>query len=63
LDRASKNENCLKRIITGDATWVYGYDVETKMQSSQCWKKFAETKKGAVGQVEHESHVDRFLFF
>jgi hypothetical protein len=26
------------------------------------WKKFAETKKGMVGQVERESHVDDFLF-
>jgi hypothetical protein len=35
LDHTSKQENFLKRIITGDETWVYGYDVETKMQSSQ----------------------------
>jgi hypothetical protein len=35
LDRASEDENFLKRIITGDETWVYGYNVETKMQSSQ----------------------------
>jgi len=32
---ANANENFLKNIITGDETWVYGYDVETKMQSSQ----------------------------
>jgi hypothetical protein len=25
------------------------------------WKKFAETEKGAVGQAERESHVDRFF--
>ena len=25
----------LKRVITGDELWVYGYDVETKAQSSQ----------------------------
>ena len=30
-----KNENFLKNNITGDETWVYGYDVETKMQKSQ----------------------------
>jgi hypothetical protein len=24
-------------------------------------KKFAETKKGAAGQVERESHVDGFI--
>jgi hypothetical protein len=35
LDHASKDENFLKRIITCDETWVYVYDVEMKMQSSQ----------------------------
>jgi hypothetical protein len=25
------------------------------------WKKFAETKKGTAGQVEHESHVYGFF--
>jgi hypothetical protein len=35
LANASGNENFLKNIITGDETWVNGYDVETKMQSSQ----------------------------
>jgi len=28
-------KNFLKDVITGDETWVYGYDVETKVQSSQ----------------------------
>jgi len=32
---ANDNEHVLNNIITGDETWVYGYDVETKMQSSQ----------------------------
>ena len=30
LDRAN-GDNFLKKIITGDETWVYGYDVETKV--------------------------------
>ena len=36
----------LGKNVTGDATWVYGYDVETKMQSSQ-WmgKGLLEHKK------------------
>ena len=33
LANANGNVNFLKNIITGDETWVYGYDVETKMQS------------------------------
>jgi len=35
LANANGNENFLKKIITGDETWVYGYDVETKMPSLQ----------------------------
>jgi hypothetical protein len=35
LDLASEAKNFLNRIITGNETWVYGYDVEMKMQSSQ----------------------------
>ena len=29
LVNANGNENFLKKTITGDETWVYGYDVET----------------------------------
>ena len=32
---ASDDEIFLSRVITGDDSWVYGYDPETKQQSSQ----------------------------
>jgi len=34
---ASNDETFLSRVITGDESWVYGYNPETKQQSSQ-WK-------------------------
>jgi AraC-like DNA-binding protein len=37
LECASGDTEFLKTMITGDETWVYGYDPETKVQSSQ-WK-------------------------
>jgi AraC-like DNA-binding protein len=37
LERANGDPEFLKTVITGDETWVYGYDPETKVQSSQ-WK-------------------------
>jgi hypothetical protein len=40
LNHASKDGNFLKRIITDDETWVYGYNVEMKMQSSQWVGKY-----------------------
>jgi hypothetical protein len=33
------HENFLRTIITGDETWVYWYNGETKAQSSQ-WKTY-----------------------
>ena len=34
---AESDEKFIGKIITGDETWVYGYEPETKPQSSQ-WK-------------------------
>jgi len=32
---ARDDPNFISSIITGDETWVYGYDLEAKQQSSQ----------------------------
>ena len=34
LNEVNVDSDLLKRIITGDETWIYGYDVETKVQLS-----------------------------
>jgi hypothetical protein len=34
VDHTNSDENFLKNFITGDETWVYGYDMETKAHSS-----------------------------
>ena len=40
----------LKRVITGDESWIYGYDPETKQQSSQ-WKSPSSPRPKKVRQV------------
>jgi len=35
LAEATYDSEILKAIITCDETWVYGYDIETKVQPSQ----------------------------
>jgi len=47
LANTNGSENFLKNIITGNETWVYGYDVETKMQSSQWMGKGSPRPKKA----------------
>ena len=39
-DHAASDSSFLGNIITGDETWVYGYDSETRVQSSQ-WKSLS----------------------
>jgi len=41
FDHSNADENFLKNVITGDETWVYSYNVETKLQSSQLMGKFS----------------------
>jgi len=45
-DRAASDSSFLGSVIMGDETWVYGYDPETRVQSSQ-WKSpsFPRAKK------------------
>jgi len=63
LANANGNENFLKNIVTGDETWVYGYDVETKMQSSQ-WmgERFSSTKKSTDESVKDQGVVGCVFF-
>ena len=47
LTTLNDDQDLLKKIITCDESWVYGYDIETKAQSSQ--QKYPEEtrlKKG-----------------
>jgi len=50
LAKANGNENFLKNIITGDEMWVYGYDDETKMQSSQWMGKGSPQPKKSTDE-------------
>jgi len=64
LTNANGNENFLKNIITGDGTWVYGYNVETKMQSSQ-WmgKGYPRPKKARMSLSKIKVLLVVFLYW
>jgi [histone H3]-lysine36 N-dimethyltransferase SETMAR len=62
LEMASSDENFLKSIITGDESWVYGYDVETKVQSSQ-WKSKISPRPKKARQVRSKVKVMLTVFF
>ncbi|UYV60623.1 hypothetical protein LAZ67_1001697 [Cordylochernes scorpioides] len=62
LDSVRNDPNLLQRVITGDKAWVYGYDVETKAQSSQ-WKLPHEPRPKKARQVRLNVKVLLTVFF
>jgi hypothetical protein len=53
-DHANSDSGFLRSLITGDESWVYGYDPEAKMESSH-WKTPNSSRE------KKACHVDRFL--
>ena len=51
LEMVRDDENVLKKVITGDELWVYGYDPETKQQSSQ-WKRPDKSAEKSTSKSE-----------
>ena len=62
LNEVNNDPELLKTVITGDETWVYGYDVETKAQSSQ-WKLPEESRPKKIRQVRSNVKVLLTVFF
>ncbi|UYV78510.1 hypothetical protein LAZ67_16001822 [Cordylochernes scorpioides] len=62
LDSVRDDPNLLQKVITGDEAWVYGYDVETKAQSSQ-WKLPHEPRPKKARQVRSNVKVLLKVFF
>ena len=62
LERACNDVNFMNNIITGDETWVYGYDPETKQQSSQ-WKTPTSPTPKKARQVRSKTKVMLLAFY
>ena len=59
---ASDDETFLSRVITGDESWVCGYDPETKQQSSQ-WKSPTSPRPKKARQVKSNLKSMTITFF
>ena len=56
LDSTNRCPDFMNTIITGDESWVYGYDPETKFQSSQ-WKHSSSPRPKKARQVRSNVKV------
>ena len=52
LDCVEIDSNFLNTVITGDESWVFGYDPETKAQSSQ-WRHPSSPRPKKARQVPY----------
>ena len=62
LNDVNDDPDLLKKVITGDESWVYGYEVETKAQSSQ-WEHTKSTRPKKARQVRSNVKVLLTVFF
>ena len=62
LTTFNDDPDLLKNIITGDESWVYGCDIETKAQSSQ-WLRPKEPRPEKAHQVRSNGKVLLTVFF
>jgi len=61
-DRAASDSSFLGNVVMGDETWVYGYDPETRVQSSQ-WKSPSSCAKKKMCQSRSNIKVVVIVFF
>ncbi|UYV85112.1 SYNJ1 [Cordylochernes scorpioides] len=53
LEATTDDPKLLKRVITGDETWIYGFDLETTQQASEwCFKNEPRPKKARKAPSE-----------
>jgi len=62
LDRCNSDPTFMKRIITGDETWVYEYDMQTSQQASE-WRGKDESKPKKPRQSRSKVKVMLIVFF
>jgi len=62
LQNSINDPHFLKQVITGDESWVYGYDPETKAQSSQ-WKTPLSPRPKKAWQIRSNIKVMLTVFF
>ena len=62
FERSCEDVKFLKNIVTGDESWVYGYDPHTKQQSSH-WKGPTSPRPKKWRQVQSETKVMLLAFF
>lgn len=62
FDRATNDPQFMRLVITGDESWIYGYDPETKQQSSQ-WKTPGSPRPKKARQVRSKIKVMLLVFF
>ena len=62
LTTYNNDPDLLKKVKTVNESWVYGYDIETKAQSSQ-WKRAEEPRPRKTRQVRSNVNVLLTVFF
>ena len=60
-ENPTNDPSFLSNVITGDGTWVYAYDPETKTIQSMETSGVTSTVESKASEIQHQVNVDLFL--
>ena len=64
LDFLERNENdkfFFKRVITGDETWIFEYDSDTRRQFEVAHEQLTAPKESKNEQIKNQNHANLFF--
>jgi hypothetical protein len=57
FEQPTQGPSFLGKVVTGDESWVFEYDPETKMQSSEWHKLVPALQEVPSNKIQHQGHV------
>jgi 1,2-phenylacetyl-CoA epoxidase PaaB subunit len=60
-EKTNEDQTFISRIIMGDGSWIYGYDPDTKQQSSHWRSHNHQEHKGTTGPEFNKEHAHCFF--
>ena len=61
LEQLETEPNLLKKVVTGNESWIFEYDPLTKRQSHEKECIVTKTQKSEGVQVQNQGDADRFF--
>jgi histone-lysine N-methyltransferase SETMAR len=57
FEQSTQDPSFLGNVVTGDESWVFAYDAETKLQSSEWHRSVPAPQEVPSNRIQHQGYV------